>query len=430
MSRRAKTSQTVKLIIMRITASSSGLQCHFPKYNSSELGNFRYPGQALPALPADVVAEVTRLATGPLETGRSNLSIGYPVRIVAGRRSTLDSITSQPLPGARVCAQDPEGLGLQVMLAAGGVCGCANAGKPVLMDGKIGLGGELSALLKPFTHAFDAGQMFPTPSIARPGCNGRSVAACLGLRPLDQCDARNLAPRMSAGRFSRDVVGLPARAHATRGLFWWTSQSIAFIARPDEEIVARLQATMDNLGWQSLRPILGVHVRRGDTCLNGGADEIRKHKGRTCDELSIYLTRARAMIAAHGYRGVFLATDDATVAASAASNDAFGVPIILANADVDRKQLYGRGYYNKILRRMRDSDAMTDARVLLDDLFLLAACDGFVGKFTSNVGRLALALSNAWKGGDCVVPFESLDAEWCADFGRRTGSSIHGKFFC
>ena len=428
MSRRAKTSQTVKLIIMRITASSSGLQCHFPKYNSSELGNFRYPGQALPALPADVVAEVTHLATGPL--GRSNLSIGYPVRIVAGRRSTLDSITSQPLPGARMCAQDPEGLGLQVMLATGGVCGCANAGKPMLMDGKIGLGGELSALLKPFTHAFDAGQMFPTPSIARPGCNGRSVAACLGLRPLDQCDARNLAPRMSAGRFSRDVVGLPARAHATRGLFWWTSQSIAFIARPDEERVARLQATMDNLGWQSLRPILGVHVRRGDTCLNGGADEIRKHKGRTCDELSIYLTRARAMIAAHGYRGVFLATDDATVAASAASNDAFGVPIILANADVDRKQLYGRGYYNKILRRMRDSDAMTDARVLLDDLFLLAACDGFVGKFTSNVGRLALALSNAWKGGDCVVPFESLDAEWCADFGRRTGSSIHGKFFC
>ena len=93
---------------MRITASSSGLQCHFPKYNSSELGNFRYPGQALPALPADVVAEVTRLATGPLETGRSNLSIGYPVRIVDGRRSTLDSITNQPLPGARVCAQDDE----------------------------------------------------------------------------------------------------------------------------------------------------------------------------------------------------------------------------------------------------------------------------------------------------------------------------------
>ena len=69
-------------------------------------------------------------------------------------------------------------------------------------------------------------------------------------------------------------------------------------------------------------------------------------------------------------------------------------------------------------------------RAVLDDLFLLAACDGFVGKFTSNIDRLAVALSNAWRGGDCVTPFESLDAAWCADFGRRTGKSIHGDFMC
>ena len=60
----------------------------------------------------------------------------------------------------------------------------------------------------------------------------------------------------------------------------------------------------------------------------------------------------------------------------------------------------------------------------------LAACDGFVGKFTSNIDRLAVALSNAWRGGDCVTPFESLDAAWCADYGRRTGKSIHGDFMC
>ena len=69
-------------------------------------------------------------------------------------------------------------------------------------------------------------------------------------------------------------------------------------------------------------------------------------------------------------------------------------------------------------------------RAIIDDLFLPAAADGFVGKFTSNLGRLALALSNAWKGGDCVVPFDSLDASWCNDFGRRTGKSIHGDFLC
>ena len=48
----------------------------------------------------------------------------------------------------------------------------------------------------------------------------------------------------------------------------------------------------------------------------------------------------------------------------------------------------------------------------------------------TNIDRLAVALSNAWRGGDCVTPFESLDAAWCADFGRRTGKSIHGDFMC
>ena len=48
----------------------------------------------------------------------------------------------------------------------------------------------------------------------------------------------------------------------------------------------------------------------------------------------------------------------------------------------------------------------------------------------ANIDRLAVALSNAWRGGDCVTPFESLDAACCADFGRRTGKSIHGDFMC
>ena len=102
----------------------------------------------------------------------------------------------------------------------------------------------------------------------------------------------------------------------------------------------------------------------------------------------------------------------------------------MANEDVDRHQLYGRGYYNKVLKDMPEADARADARAVLDDLFLLAACDGFVGKFTSNVARLAFALGNAWKGGDCVAPFDSLDATWCADFGRLTGDSVNGKFLC
>ena len=169
-------------------------------------------------------------------------------------------------------------------------------------------------------------------------------------------------------------------------------------------------------------------MRRGDTCLDGGADELRKHKGRTCDGLDVYVASAKKMIRAYGFRSVFLATDDAAILEDAAN--AFGVPVLVANEDVDRAKLYGQGYYNKVLKHMAAAEADADARALLDDLFLLAAADGFVGKFTSNVARLAHALGNAWKGGDCRPPFDSLDAAWCADFGRQTGDSVHGAFLC
>ena len=39
----------------------------------------------------------------------------------------------------------------------------------------------------------------------------------------------------------------------------------------------------------------------------------------------------------------------------------------MANEDVDRHQLYGRGYYNKVLKDMPEADARADARAVLDD---------------------------------------------------------------
>ena len=285
--------------------------------------------------------------------------------------------------------------------------------------------------------------------------------------PVDRCGAGAGAGGFSARLAGKRLAAAPAAAHAHRGLFWWTSQAVAFLARPDGATLGRLWAAQDRLDWAARRPVLGVHVRRGDTCLDGGRGELRKHKGRTCDGLAAYAARARAMVDAHGFRAVFLATDDPQIVAEAQRTNAFGVPVLapggvenasfsspcvaavgpnsvftrrrrvpstsraqVANEDVDRHQLYGRGYYNKVLKDMPEADARADARAVLDDLFLLAACDGFVGKFTSNIDRLAVALSNAWRGGDCVTPFESLDAAWCADFGRRTGKSIHGDFMC
>ena len=54
------------------------------------------------------------------------------------------------------------------------------------------------------------------------------------------------------------------------------------------------------------------------------------------------------------------------------------------------------------------------------DALLLARCDVLVGKFTSGLFRAAYALASARRAG-ALVPFLSLDAPWCSDYGVPTG---------
>ena len=69
------------------------------------------------------------------------------------------------------------------------------------------------------------------------------------------------------------------------------------------------------------------------------------------------------------------------------------------------------------------------------DVLLLAECDAFAGKFTSNLFRNAYSLKAA--SCDCAAPFISLDAPWCFDYGLQVGQNLklrdapnRGRFWC
>ena len=68
------------------------------------------------------------------------------------------------------------------------------------------------------------------------------------------------------------------------------------------------------------------------------------------------------------------------------------------------------------------------AESTLIDIFLLSQGDYFVGKFTSNIDRIAYARMCGVKGG--LVPYISLDSVWCFDFGVKSGNSTYGPFSC
>ena len=64
------------------------------------------------------------------------------------------------------------------------------------------------------------------------------------------------------------------------------------------------------------------------------------------------------------------------------------------------------------------------------DVHLMAGCDGFVGKFSSNVGRIVLALMATRRR--CLPPYISIDeSRWCFDSSWPwVGRSAVGRFAC
>jgi hypothetical protein len=86
-----------------------------------------------------------------------------------------------------------------------------------------------------------------------------------------------------------------------------------------------------------------------------------------------YAARARLLISRHGFKSLYVATDDAAVAAAvtARSEELFGLRrSAVFVADVDRT-LYARGYYNKVLKQTPADEARADAEAILDDVLLL-----------------------------------------------------------
>ena len=87
----------------------------------------------------------------------------------------------------------------------------------------------------------------------------------------------------------------------------------------------------------------------------------------------------------------------------------------------------GGGLIDNLLRNGK-VDGYAEGWAAALDLLLLAESAALVGKFTSNLDRIAYALMSA-RGG-CLRPYVSLDAAWCFDFGvRGSGVGLNGTRF-
>ena len=129
------------------------------------------------------------------------------------------------------------------------------------------------------------------------------------------------------------------------------------------------------------------------------------------------MPEVRALARQYGYRHVYLATDSQQVV-----DDTRRFPDFewLYLRDVNRSAaLRSRVRVEKLIKTAA-LDGFEEGWSAARDVLLMARADGFIGKFTSNMDRMVIALMSALKGG-CLPPFVSLDSNWCFDHGLDAG---------
>lgn len=212
-------------------------------------------------------------------------------------------------------------------------------------------------------------------------------------------------------------------------LFFVVSRILSFVVRPSHALHSRIVAKKKRIGWDNAKRngVIGLHVRLGDSCAPPFG---RFHeKGRTCDPLSAYMPSLRKMSSRYGIKNVYLATDS-----HEPLNDSKAYPEFNWIFDQRVRRDANQSIEELLIRQQIDgSEEASDA---LSDIWLLSECDAFVGKFTSNMDRIAYSLMYSHgsavgpKSEGCYRPFVSLDAPWCFDADALSGRSIYGPFWC
>lgn len=167
-------------------------------------------------------------------------------------------------------------------------------------------------------------------------------------------------------------------------------------------------------------PVLGLHVRRGDSCRT---DEM-KRMARTCSLVSDYLNEIETYATDTGIKTIYIATDSEDVIQETLSFPQYEFLYLpLDRSSSNQKSKLWDHLVKDRLRDGKTSETQNEVMLATVDMFLLSKCDVFVGKFTSNFFRVAYAIKAA--SCDCAPPFVSLDAPWCSGYGYRDGSNYN-----
>ena len=261
------------------------------------------------------------------------------------------------------------------------------------------------------------------------GCvvESRFAAAAAGKPPCAP-PRRGRKPPSELGRAARGArAAVDAwRAWAAAHEFWSSAALFAGLLRPRPALARAAAAASAAAGLGGApRPWIGAHVRRGDSCREGA------YMGRTCSDGAAYAREACGLGARYGFGTLVVATDsDAALAELRAALPACGWPASAPVVATPAAARGGRQDGDKSGARIEDLmaagvvDAAEEFAAVLVDVTVLSDCDAFVGKFTSNLDRLAYALLVFRRR--TLAPYASLDTAWSKDTPALYDPAVHG----
>tara|TARA_A100001015_G_scaffold79920_1_gene88652 strand:+ start:559 stop:1965 length:1407 start_codon:yes stop_codon:yes gene_type:complete len=184
---------------------------------------------------------------------------------------------------------------------------------------------------------------------------------------------------------------------------------------PRRKVMKQVEHFQQKVGWLNTTKVVGLHIRGGDSCLRYESHRTK----RSCDSLQAFIPNLTRVQEMYEITHVFVATDEAEkVIEQARSFPNFNWLI-----SADR-----RAYQGDDDEKVVDAEKVGQA--YLRDLELLSRADVLLGRFTSNLDRLALELRVGRQR--AMSPFISQDAPWCfapMRYRKVTQGKYAGKYF-
>jgi hypothetical protein len=119
---------------------------------------------------------------------------------------------------------------------------------------------------------------------------------------------KSLSPMRCDGYPSTANCFLPDRWKKREvGWFWWVSQALHFLWRPNKQMLLIVEMTKKKIGFGG--DMIGLHIRHGDSCTETESGRTK----RKCEGLEAYMPSVEEISNKYGTNRIFLATDDDAV---------------------------------------------------------------------------------------------------------------------